>query len=169
MKKDLAVIGGLFVVIILLLIFGRGFTAFNFASGNQSSSTDSAHVASGGQILVNIRDLKLSTILVNNDADRKKGLSKRDSLPLNAAMLFVFDSNAQHAIWMKDMKFAIDILWLDESKKIIEIAQNVPPEPGKRDRDLKIYSPSGESRYVLETNAGITSLNNIQVGDTAEF
>ena len=67
------------------------------------------------------------------------------------------------------MKFAIDIIWIDENKKIVDIATNVPPEPGKKDRELTIYRPGTDAKYILEINAGLSSLNNFQIGDQVEF
>jgi uncharacterized membrane protein (UPF0127 family) len=52
---------------------------------------------------------------------------------------------------MKNMKFAIDILWLDENKKIVHVSSNVPPcvtDP------CPVYNPGMPARYVLEIPAG---------------
>ncbi len=156
------------MAIVLLLMFGGGFTSVSFVqNGLGGSSTKSAVVNVNPTLKVG--DLTLNIISAASDKDQKKGLSGRDSLPINQGMLFVFNNDAPHAIWMKNMRFAIDIFWIDSNKKIIDIARNVPAEPGKSDKDLKVYTPNTNSRYVLETNAGIASMNNITVGDTAQF
>lgn len=100
---------------------------------------------------------------------RRKGLSKLDELPIGEGLLFVFERNGEYAFWMKDMNFPIDIIWIDDNKKIIDIAENAVPEPGKNDNDLTIYSPKSDSRYILEINAGLSSLNNLQIGDKVNF
>lgn len=170
MKKDLAIIGGLFFGIVVLLIFGKGFTSTSFLASQDKSSTKSAsNVALNQEIPLKINDTTLSAFVAQTDTDRKKGLSKRESMPIGSAMLFVFDTEDVHAIWMKDMKFAIDILWLDANKRIVDIIGNAAPEPGKSDRDLQIYKPKEKSKYVLEINAGISALNNFQIGDIVVF
>ena len=52
---------------------------------------------------------------------------------------------------------------------ITDIVTEVPPERGKKDSELTIYKPSHDSKYILEINAGLVKLNNIQVRDQAKF
>src|SRR5690606_29825935 len=53
---------------------------------------------------------------VNSEQDHSIGLSKYDMLPQTQGMLFVFDGSQSACMWMKDMNFAIDIVWLNEKK-----------------------------------------------------
>src|SRR5262245_10179192 len=62
-----------------------------------------------------------------NDEDRAMGLMFRPSLAADRGMLFVFEEAAFHGIWMKNCKFPIDILWLDDQRKVVHLAENVPP------------------------------------------
>lgn len=165
MKKDLAIIFGLFAFIVVLLIFGRSFTSVGLMN---RGATQSAQVTQG-KVNVNIKSLSVDAQVAASANDRKKGLSKTESIPLTEGMLFVFDTSGQYGIWMKDMKFAIDILWISEDKKIVDIAQNVAPEPDKKDSDLIVYKPRGSAKYILEVNAGLSALNGIQIGDPANF
>jgi len=167
MKKDLAIIFGLFLIIIVLVIFGHGVTTASFL--NPKLNLQSTIQKSKGTVTVSVRTLIIDATVANTATERKKGFSKRDSLPLNQGMLFVFEQSGKYGFWMKDMKFAIDILWLDEGKKIVDIAQNVPTEPDKKDKELTIYKPSQNAKYVLEVNAGLSQLHGLQIGDQAIF
>lgn len=167
MKKDLGVIFGLFLLVFILLLFGGGFTSTVFLE-KKDEATPQATPADG-LIDLSVRELKIKSEIANNDEARRKGLGKRDSLALDRGLLFVFDKPAFYTFWMKDMKFAIDIIWLDEGKKIVHIVQNVPPEPGKKDSELTRYTSPVMARYVLEINAGLTSLQNLQLGDVVNF
>jgi len=166
-KKDLALIGGLFLVIIVLLIFGKGFTSAGLV--NKSLPKTNASKSASIKDTINIRNSTFSVEIADSQSEREKGLSDRESLPIDHAMLFVFEKSDIYSIWMKDMRFAIDIIWIDKNKKIVDISDKVAPEPNKNDRDLTIYTPKGDSKYVLEINAGLASLNNIQIGDSVEF
>lgn len=166
MKKDLAIIAGLFVLIVFLIVFGGPFSSLGFI-GNQKNVFE--QVKKTPSTAVTIGTLKVSAEAADNQALRKKGLSKRESLPFDQGMLFVFENPANYAIWMKDMRFPIDILWLDESKRVTDIAIDVPIQPGKKDSELTVYKPANNSKYVLEINAGLANLNNIKVGDQAFF
>lgn len=166
MKKDLAIIGGLFLVVVVLLVFGQGFSSASFVglkpAGQISSQNKSLTTVAIGSLNVNVK-------VVISASERKKGLSGHDSLPINSGMLFVFDKSAKWGIWMKDMKFPIDIIWIGQDKRIVDIAANALPEPGKKDAELTVYRPQNDSKYILEINAGLANLNNLKVGDTVGF
>lgn len=166
MKKDLAIIGGLFILIIVLLIFGKGFTTVSLLaqppSQNQSGPPR-------GEVSLNVKTLSINAIVARSPGMRKKGLSKMESLPLTSGMLFVFGKDGRWGFWMKDMKFAIDIIWIDENKRIVDIVKNAPPEPGKKDKELTVYKPAADAMYVLEINAGMSDFNNLEIGDTVNF
>jgi uncharacterized membrane protein (UPF0127 family) len=88
---------------------------------------------------------------------RELGLSDRPCFPDDAALLFLFPGDDKYGIWMKDMNFPIDVVWLDKDKKVVTIEKNMPPASYP-----KIYYPSGEARYVLEFNAGTADKLNVQ-------
>jgi len=57
--------------------------------------------------------------------ERERGLSGKQSLGDDKGMLFIFEEETLPGFWMKDMKFPIDILWIDENKKIVGIEKNM--------------------------------------------
>jgi uncharacterized protein len=96
-----------------------------------------------------------------NDADRAMGLMFRPSLPADRALLFVFGDVDFHGIWMKNCRFPIDIVWLDEAKKVVHVAPRVPPcakDP------CPSYSPMRRAAYVVEMNAGAARREKIALG-----
>ncbi|MEE8218599.1 MAG: DUF192 domain-containing protein [Vicinamibacteria bacterium] len=100
------------------------------------------------------------------DQDRALGLMFRPSLPADRGMLFVFRSSGFHTIWMKNCRFRIDILWLDEDRRIVHVAEAVPP--CKAD-PCPVYEPLRRASYVVELNAGQARRENARVGETLSF
>ena len=167
MKKDLAIILGLFLLIAVILVFGSSFSTTGFLKS--TTATSAAVFKDDVTVPVVIGDLKINAKVASSANTRKKGLSKKSSIPLDSGMIFAFETQDKYGIWMKDMKFAIDILWVDNHKNIVAIAAEVPPQPGKGDKELTVYKPSVDSLYVLEINAGLSKLYNINVGDKVIF
>ena len=95
-----------------------------------------------------------------------KGLAVKNQLKESEAMLFVEES-AQHSFWMKDMKFPIDIIWLDNDGKVVHIEQNL--QPCVSVLICTSYSSNIDSQYVLETVAGFTQIHNISVGTNIDI
>ena len=100
------------------------------------------------------------------DEDRAMGLMFRASLPLDRGMIFVFETADFHGIWMKNCRFPIDILWLDEEKKVVHVAESVPP--CKAD-PCPVYNPMRRAAYVIELNAGQARREKAILGATVRF
>lgn len=98
--------------------------------------------------------------------DRAMGLMFRPSLPEDRGMLFVFDEPGFHSIWMKNCRFPIDILWLDEERRIVHIAESVPP--CRRD-PCPSYAPLRKAAYVVELNAGQARREKAALGSILQF
>lgn len=98
--------------------------------------------------------------------DRAMGLMYRPSLARDRGMLFVFDRTEFHSIWMKNCRFPIDILWLDEERKVVHVAEAVPP--CKAD-PCPVYSPLRKALYVVELNAGQARREGAVVGSSVVF
>lgn len=95
----------------------------------------------------------------------RKGLSGRESLTGGMGMLFVYDDSGVYGFWMKDMNFALDIVWIDEDFRVIGIEREVQPETFP-----ETFYPPKPVKYVLELNAGESKNMGIETGlDMIEF
>jgi uncharacterized membrane protein (UPF0127 family) len=124
--------------------------------------------ATGGykKINVMVNGVPLVADLAITGEQRTKGLAVKDSLAENESMLFYFSKANEYAFWMKDMKFPIDIIWLDTDRKVIHIEHSLEP----CDSDAcPLYKPEGKTQYVLETVAGFAQKHNVIEGTVVEF
>jgi uncharacterized membrane protein (UPF0127 family) len=70
---------------------------------------------------------------------------------------------------MKDMKIAIDMIWI-ANQKVVQIDADVPaPAPGTVDRNLKLYPAHQPVEYVLEVNSGFAQEKGVSVGSSFEY
>jgi len=81
---------------------------------------------------------------------RAKGLMFRKS---TRPMLFVFDNDDYHSIWMLFMRFPIDIVFLDSKMNVINEVKNAKPI-GFSPKTWRIYRPKKKCRYIIERMAG---------------
>lgn len=95
---------------------------------------------------------------------RIKGLSDTPVLPVGLGKLFVFESDSDWSIWMKDMQYPLDIIWLDGERVIVHIEENVSPATYPES-----FSSPTPARYVLEVNASTTAEYGWSVGDQAAW
>lgn len=64
---------------------------------------------------------------VVSPAALQKGLSGRPSLASGTGMFFLFPTLSKQTMWMPDMKFPLDIVWLDETLSVVHIAYGLQP------------------------------------------
>jgi uncharacterized protein len=82
----------------------------------------------------------------------KKGLSGRPSLPKGTGLLFIFPEWAPQSMWMPDMHFPLDIIWLDEQLTVTSITEGATPcQVGS---PCPSYPSSYSVKYAIEMNAG---------------
>ncbi|HSX44401.1 MAG TPA: DUF192 domain-containing protein [Candidatus Saccharimonadales bacterium] len=102
--------------------------------------------------------------LASTPSKQLQGLSGRSSLPLDHAMLFVFQAAGQDCFWMKDMHFPLDIIWLNDQKQAVYIKENATPQSYPEQ-----FCPDKLARYVVEVNAGVAKGAGLKLGDTVRF
>ena len=105
-----------------------------------------------------------ATRVAATDADRQVGLGDTASLADNEAMLLAFARDAQWSIWMKDVEYPIDVVWLDDQRRVVHIVKNMPPSSYPDS-----FSPDKPARYVVELAAGTVEKKAIRIGTTARF
>lgn len=103
--------------------------------------------------------------VADSPRERARGLMFRDNLGENNGMIFMFDSSEKHAFWMKNTLIPLDIIWLDENLKVVDITTMTPC---KKDPCVSYY-PKENSLFVLEVNSGFAQEKGIEVGDTAKL
>ena len=101
----------------------------------------------------------LEVEMVDTPASRELGLSGRTKMGDDEGMLFVFDVPGRYGFWMKDMKFPLDIIWINQNGVIVNIERNLAP-----DSYPKAYTNQADASYVLEINAGMSEKFSLYLG-----
>ena len=97
-----------------------------------------------GNIVVQIAD---------TSNEQTQGLSDRLGLAEGTGMIFVFNSPAPQYMWMKDMNFALDMVWLDQNKKVVHIAADATPQSYEKNPP-EIFFSETPALYVIELPSG---------------
>jgi uncharacterized membrane protein (UPF0127 family) len=89
----------------------------------------------------------------------------REKLEDKRGMLFIFPAEGQHGFWMKNMRFPLDIIWINREGNIVDIKENVP---ACRDVCLPFY-PQKQALYVLEVKGGFCRKQRLRIGEYVNF
>lgn len=114
-----------------------------------------------------INDKRFNLEIANTENEKAIGLAKYTNIEDDFAMYFPFSKKGYYNFWMKDMKFPIDILYLD-NEKIVAIFKNVP-DPKSANEKLNIYKPEKPANGVLELKAGISDKYQFKLGDSVKI
>jgi uncharacterized protein len=96
---------------------------------------------------------------VSSPQERAKGLSDRESMPKNHGMLFDFVQPGTRCMWMKDMRFSLDMIWLNKENRIVKIEENVSPNTYPH-----AFCAPG-AKYVIELNQGQAERLGLDIGE----
>jgi uncharacterized membrane protein (UPF0127 family) len=112
---------------------------------------------------VSIKGHPLTVELATTAAARGCGLSRRQEMPGNQGMLFIFSDLRPRSFWMKDTVIPLSIAYLDDSGQIFSIQDMVPLQTNKQ------YLSSQPAAYALEVNQGWFRSHGIEVGDIVKM
>ncbi len=115
---------------------------------------------SDDKVWIEVGDTSLKVDLADTYKERTLGLSGKKDLKTGEGMLFVFENEGIYSFWMKDMNFAIDIVWIDKEGVVIGIEKNVKPETFPT-----TFIPSERIKYVLEVPALFSDTADITLGE----
>ena len=142
-----------FLILGLLIILGSIFLFFK-KSLNEENLVK----------IIKINDVSIEVEIADTIETRMRGLSYREFLANGRGMFFIFDKPSRYGFWMKDMHFAIDIVWIDERFRVIDIEKSVSPETFP-----KVFYPNEVVKYVLELDAGFSDEHSIDIGKMVYF
>ena len=91
-----------------------------------------------------------------------KALGLMFSFPINdKCLIFIFDNARRIDLHMFFVFYPIDVLFLDEGKKVVEIKERFLP--------FRIYYSKNKCNYVIELPLRVIKDKGIKVGDVLEW
>ena len=150
----------IFVVILLVV---SAFLAIQTERGN-TSLTFPKIISSGPS--VEIDGHSFNAEVVKSQKDQEIGLTKYSSIKPDFGMYFPFAQEGYYPFWMKNMKFSIDMIFIDK-RKVVDIKESVPPaDPNQL--AIPTYAPTHVTDGVLEISSGLSEKYGFKIGDSVQ-
>jgi uncharacterized membrane protein (UPF0127 family) len=106
----------------------------------------------------------LNVVKVTTQNDQKYGLMNRHlKLANNQGMLFYYNNNIKHCVWMKNTYIPLDVIFLDTNYNIVDYKENLIPH------DITTICSSIPTQHFLEVNGGFVAKNKLSIGDKFKF
>lgn len=120
---------------------------------------------SGPSAFVQFENSVIKVEIAVTQAEKQKGLSGRSVLPQGQGLLFLYKNSGQRNIWMKDMRFPIDIVWMDANKTVTKVNRNILPST----YPAEVFTAGESTQFILEMPAGGAAKAGILEGQRAKF
>lgn len=154
----------IYLAVLAAILITLGFLYLSFArtlSGPVPAVSDRSLIPLSTTTL-SIKNATITAEIATGNTELMRGLGGRMGLADGEGMWFEFGSKGHWGIWMKDMKFPIDIVWLDENLNIVDFAERVSP-----DTYPQVFYPAHDASFVLEIPSGAVEKYQWKVGDEA--
>lgn len=107
--------------------------------------------------------IQLDIEIAETDYETQTGLMYRNSMEDGQGMLFIFPDVAYHSFYMKNTKFPLDIIYIDDQLRVASIIKNAQP---LNESGLPSQVPV---KYVLEVKGGLSDVWGIKAGDQIKY
>jgi uncharacterized membrane protein (UPF0127 family) len=107
------------------------------------------------------RVVRLEVELAESPEERRRGLMGRESLAVDAGMLFLYSEDHRGGFWMKDTLIPLSIAFLDADGTVLAILDMDPCEADP----CPSFDPGVEYRNALEVNQGAFAEWGVEPGD----
>ena len=108
-------------------------------------------------------DVPLAVEVAEDDTQRGYGLMFKKALGDGEGMIFLFDETREHIFWMKNTFIPLDMVFVDDHRRVAGVYENAEPFSLRR---MTVEKPS---RYVLEVNAGWCREHGVAPGTQLRF
>ena len=125
-------------------------------------STSSSTVQTLPTVQMQMGSRTFTLEVANNEPARETGLMRRDTMPADHGMIFVFDRPSNVGFYMKNTRIPLDIVFVDSDGGVISIKQMKP-------YDLSTTWADGQAKWAIELNLGAAAGAGVKVGDKLQI
>lgn len=111
---------------------------------------------------------KIRAELMMREADMQRGMKYRDSLATDRGMLFLHGSAGNYSYWMHEVRIPLDMIWMDENKRIVEMYRNAEPCADIPEK-CPVYGGRQKALFVLELAGGMADRYGLKLGQQLDF
>lgn len=104
-----------------------------------------------------------------NPVEMARGAMFRDSMPEGRGLLYQHRTPGQYTYWMFQTNVALDTIWMDERRRVVEIVPNMPPCTAKSTKDCPRYGGKEQSKFELQIAAGQAEKYGVRIGSVLSF
>ncbi len=121
--------------------------------------------------IIKIDDITLQVQIADTSPLQTRGLMFQEKLPYDQGMLFIFEDVGVRSMWMLNMQFALDLIWIDDGGNVVHIEKDTQPcKSALETVGCTFTNGNGkDAKYVLEVTSGFVDKFNITENSRLEI
>ncbi|HJT49731.1 MAG TPA: DUF192 domain-containing protein [Nitrososphaeraceae archaeon] len=142
------------MIIIAAVVGAIGINLFPLKLKNKGLEFAQGKVEINGD-LINVEIAKSS-------AEKQRWLMfRQEKIPLNSAMILVYDKPDLYSIWLLNIEHNLDLIWVDESGQIVYVVKDAPPCKDILDPSSCTYKNTKPAKYIIAATSGFINRHKI--------
>jgi uncharacterized membrane protein (UPF0127 family) len=142
------------MIIIAAVVGAIGINLFPLKLKNKALEFAQGKVEINGD-LINVEVAK-------STAERQRWLMfRQEKIPLNSAMILVYDKPDLYSMWLLNIEYNLDLIWVDESGQIVYVVKDAPPCKNTLDPSSCTYKNTKAAKYVIAATSGFINSHKI--------
>jgi uncharacterized protein len=106
-----------------------------------------------GTAMINGNLIKVE--IAKSAAEKQRWLMfRQERLPLNSAMMLIYDKLDLYAIWLLNIEYNLDLIWFDENGNIVYMVKDASPCKNTLDASNCTYKNTKPAKYVIAAASG---------------
>ena len=111
---------------------------------------------------IRIDDDVIKVEIAESRADKQRWLMFREErLPLNSAMILVYEKSDLYSIWLLNIEYNLDLIWINENGNIVYMVKDAEPCKNTLDAASCTYKNTKAAKYIIAAASGFIEEHDI--------
>jgi uncharacterized membrane protein (UPF0127 family) len=111
---------------------------------------------------IRIEDDVIKVEVAESRADKQRWLMFREErLPLNSAMILVYEKLDLYAMWLLNIEYNLDLIWINENGNIVYMVKDAEPCKNALDAASCTYKNTKAAKYIIAAASGFIDEHDI--------
>jgi len=119
---------------------------------------------------IKIDEKIMNVELADSESERQRWLTFRNErLGPDSGLLLIYDNPDLYSLWLLNIRYPLDLIWLDQFGDVVYIKENANPCDNILDASVCTFKNTIPAKFVLTTDSGFVSKNNITSNSRLEL
>lgn len=111
---------------------------------------------------IRIDDDVIKVEIAESRADKQRWLMFREErLPLNSAMILVYEKSDLYSMWLLNIEYNLDLIWINENGNIVYMVKDAEPCKNTFDAASCTYKNTKAAKYIIAAASGFIEEHDI--------